>query len=518
MTIATDKRIAIIGAGPSGAIALDTFLEYGFSKIRVFERKKVPGGTWNDDKQVGVPVDNVLPTIDEPNADAPIPVPEEVAAGTKDEPVTIKTHNTKRRYEEASIYPELETNIIPPLMSFRKKPVPKEPTSNSFEKYGEADTFRKADTINRYVTSFFEGRDNFVSYNTTVEKAEQPEGPGTPWVLTLRKSIDAENSEWWSETFDFLYVAIGRFNVPRADNIPGLKEAAKIVPPGTILHTKYYRDPKHFSGKKTLIVGAAFSSIDIVHLVRDYAQAPLYLSANIVIAFILDAFKQPFVDARGRIAKIEVNKDGKTIDAYFEDGSVVDQIERLVLSTGYKTSYPFLEEYTAKYGGLVTKDNLLKNTYLTTWWNQDPSLAIAGVFTDGVLLKASETQAAATAGLWSGLPGSGLPSKEEQIKWETDRRNNQKLAVEWHIWFPDFGSILNQILQVGGGSAQLSKISGVDFSDSDELANYQLQSFGLKSVYWSKVAKDWIEKHPDSQDRYNKTVEYIDSIKWPKSE
>lgn len=41
------KRIAIIGAGPAGAISIDAFAqEQAFDIIRVFERRERPGGCW----------------------------------------------------------------------------------------------------------------------------------------------------------------------------------------------------------------------------------------------------------------------------------------------------------------------------------------------------------------------------------------------------------------------------------------------------------------------------------------
>lgn len=41
------KRVAIIGAGPSGVIALDAFIkEQAFDVIRVFERRERAGGVW----------------------------------------------------------------------------------------------------------------------------------------------------------------------------------------------------------------------------------------------------------------------------------------------------------------------------------------------------------------------------------------------------------------------------------------------------------------------------------------
>lgn len=41
------KRIAIIGAGPTGAKSIDAFAqEQAFDIIRVFERRERPGGCW----------------------------------------------------------------------------------------------------------------------------------------------------------------------------------------------------------------------------------------------------------------------------------------------------------------------------------------------------------------------------------------------------------------------------------------------------------------------------------------
>jgi cation diffusion facilitator CzcD-associated flavoprotein CzcO len=41
------KSVAVIGAGPSGAIATDALVkEQAFDKIRVFDRRPVIGGTW----------------------------------------------------------------------------------------------------------------------------------------------------------------------------------------------------------------------------------------------------------------------------------------------------------------------------------------------------------------------------------------------------------------------------------------------------------------------------------------
>lgn len=41
------KRVAVIGAGPAGAITIDALAQEGkFDIIRVFERREGPGGCW----------------------------------------------------------------------------------------------------------------------------------------------------------------------------------------------------------------------------------------------------------------------------------------------------------------------------------------------------------------------------------------------------------------------------------------------------------------------------------------
>ncbi|KAJ1335316.1 dimethylaniline monooxygenase (N-oxide forming) [Microdochium nivale] len=48
------RRIAVVGAGPSGAITIDALVrEACFDVIRVFERREAPGGCWLDDTGLG---------------------------------------------------------------------------------------------------------------------------------------------------------------------------------------------------------------------------------------------------------------------------------------------------------------------------------------------------------------------------------------------------------------------------------------------------------------------------------
>lgn len=47
MSLSSVRRVAVIGAGPAGAIAVDALAqEKTFDLIRVFERREGPGGCW----------------------------------------------------------------------------------------------------------------------------------------------------------------------------------------------------------------------------------------------------------------------------------------------------------------------------------------------------------------------------------------------------------------------------------------------------------------------------------------
>ncbi|KAI7788087.1 hypothetical protein LA080_013394 [Diaporthe eres] len=74
------KRIAIIGAGPAGAISIDAFArEQAFDVIRVFERRERPGGCWLFD-QTPPPALSDFENLAKRTADAPLAIPRALPA------------------------------------------------------------------------------------------------------------------------------------------------------------------------------------------------------------------------------------------------------------------------------------------------------------------------------------------------------------------------------------------------------------------------------------------------------
>lgn len=97
-----------------------------------------------------------------------------------------------------------------------------------------------------YVASLVDrnGYQDYVSYSTTVERAEKVDGE---WKLTLRKEGKAQDY-WWSEYFDAVIVATGHYSVPYIPAIPGLEQLQKSRP-GSVVHSKHFRGNHLFKGK-----------------------------------------------------------------------------------------------------------------------------------------------------------------------------------------------------------------------------------------------------------------------------
>lgn len=171
-------------------------------------------------------------------ADPPLPIPERLPAQTP--------KSNQPRFAESSVYPYLETNIDSLPMQFSQEPMPEERSEWSVSHYGHGTPFRRWDVVQRYVKSLVErrGYSDWVSYNTTVERAEKV---GMEWKVILRK--DGEQSDyWWAEWFDAVVVASGHFWVPYIPPIEGLEGFEK-ARPGSVLHSKHFRGREAFMGK-----------------------------------------------------------------------------------------------------------------------------------------------------------------------------------------------------------------------------------------------------------------------------
>lgn len=285
------KSVAIIGAGPAGIISIDALAqEQAFDRIRVFERREAAGGCWLVScprnlfvqpltyTRIEDPEDHVqqlpdLKKIAERRPDDALPIPQEVLNGN----ATTTPKNTQVRFSETSIYPTLETNIEAHAMSFSQEPFPEERSALNVKRHGKDSPFRHWKAVEGYLQSLVNrrGYQDLVTYNTTVELVSKSSGTGQ-WTLTLRQPLEnGKEDRWWQESFDAVLVANGHYHVPMIPDTPGLAKFATDFP-GSVLHSKAWRNPEIYRGKRVVVVGASISGADISWTLADYAETPLY--------------------------------------------------------------------------------------------------------------------------------------------------------------------------------------------------------------------------------------------------
>lgn len=187
-----------------------------------------------------VPLD--IDNLSARTADGPVPIPDNLPRHVP----TLSQH----RYFDSHVYPTLHANVAASVMEYSQEQIPDILSEWSVNIHGPDTPFRHHTVIRQYIEDLLNrnGYQDFVEYNTTVERAEKDPQTGK-WTLTLRRAGEPNGLDyWWTETFDALVVASGHYAVPYVPVIKGLKEFAEKYP-GSVEHTKQYRGPEKYKGK-----------------------------------------------------------------------------------------------------------------------------------------------------------------------------------------------------------------------------------------------------------------------------
>ncbi|KAM0741953.1 hypothetical protein ACQRIT_002130 [Beauveria bassiana] len=421
------KRVAVIGVGPAGAITIDALArEKTFDIIRVFERREGPGGCWIGDT-TAPPAETNFDALAKRTADVPLHIPAQLPAFTpkSDQP----------RFTESSVYPYLETNIDSLPMEFSQEPIPPEKSQRSIELHGKDTPFRHWRVMRDYVASLVErnGYQDYVSYSTTVERAEKINGE---WKLTLRKEGKTQDY-WWIEYFDAVIVATGHYSVPYIPAIPGLEQLQKSRP-GSVVHSKHFRGNHLFKGKRTVVVGASVSAGDIAFDLTQVAEAPVHaikIGHTVNGYFGEEAFNHPLIKQHPSIDRIE----GRTV--HLIDGNSITNVDHIIFGTGYSWTLPFLP-------AVPVRNNRVPNLYQHVVWQGDPTLLFVGAVNAGLTFKVFEWQAVYAARLLAGR--ATLPPLEERREWEAERIRARGDGSKFALVFPDFEDYFEKLRVLAG--------------------------------------------------------------------
>jgi hypothetical protein len=222
-------------------------------------------------------------------------------------------------------------------------------------------------------------------------------------------------------------------NNTQIPDTPGLAEFQERYP-GVVEHGKFYRTVEPYVNKvsnqqpffrlaflientneahiqKTLIIGNRASGCDLLHDLLAVSQhKPIYQSRRTIYAI------SPPSPPPNTIFKPPISHYiPSTRKLVFEDGTEEEGFDKIVYTTGYRYSYPFLRRYLPN----LSTGNHIVGTYEHTWYREDPTLTFVGSVIDAISFRAFEYQAIAVARWYAGRVE--LPSEVNMKKWEEER-------------------------------------------------------------------------------------------------
>jgi dimethylaniline monooxygenase (N-oxide forming) len=433
------NRVCIVGAGSSGIAAAQVLTARGID-VDVFEVGSGIGGNWRYDNDNGM----------------------------------------------SSAYKSLHINTSRQLMEYKSFPMPED--LPDYPSHWEI-----AEYFDSYVDHF--GLRDKITFRTEVVKVDPVQtGDRLAYDVTLRgRTEHGDPEEPETRRYSHVVVSNGHHWDPRwpEPSYPGSDTF-----PGTQMHAHYYRTPDVLEGKRVLVLGIGNSASDIAveaSRVADETYLAMRRGAHIVPKFMFGVPTDHLTDsplARGpfplqqlgmaamlRISQGKVTDYGlpqpdhavlhahptvsddlltrlghgditvvPNIDrfegskVFFTDGRAVE-IDTVVYCTGYKVTFPFLDEQV-----VPTRDNKV-DLYRRVVDPEHPGLFFVGLVQPlGAIMPLAEAQSEWVADLISGE--ASLPSYDEmrrQIRIYDEKVKKRYVASKRHTIQVDFHSYLVEL-------------------------------------------------------------------------
>lgn len=445
------SKVAIIGAGPAGLASIyelthtnkDGTSTVGsskssnpkFTKIVAFEQKDKAGGIWApslNETDVPVPPQEILDTekYNDPDVIHPqLKIPSGIENASYENPIVEQgdqLYNDKLEWKRSGVYADLFTNIPSRFVRFSYQPNEPEYLDEKRVIYPFLSQYELSKRIEDFIEN--ENLNEYIRFNTRVEKVTK--NSNNKWVITVRQISKDLKEHWYQEEFDAIILSNGHYTVPNIPHIPGLSKFNKLHPDSTI-HSKSYRNHEEFKDQNVLVVGFGISTANLVQYIVPLAKKTIVTQRgpHLVFDWINQGLKSDGITHKPQIKEILAD-ERKVV---FTDGSVEENIDKILLTTGYHYHYPFLNDHLR----IVNPSNLSRvaGLYYNTFSIEDPTLASVGVTVAHLTFHAIEASAAAIAGVWSGI--KSLPSKEEQKNWERNHLEETGDNLLFHFYVPD---------------------------------------------------------------------------------
>lgn len=317
--MSSKKRIAVIGAGPSGLAVLRAFQSakdkgVDIPEVVCFEKQEDWGGLWKYSWRTG------LDQFGEP------------------------VHSSMYRY--------LWSNGPKECLEF---------ADYSFEEHfgRPIPSYPPRAVLHNYIMGRVErcGVRSLVRFNSPVRWVSWDE---TTQLFTVRVK-DHIADVTYEEQFDHVIVSSGHFSTPNVPHFEGIESF-----PGRVMHAHDFRSADEFSNKDMLLVGSSYSAEDIgTQCIKYGARSVTFSYRTRPLAFDWpEQFEQ-----RPLLTHLSGNV------AHFSDGSS-RPVDAIVLCTGYLHHFPFLADDLR----LVTHNRLYPgNLWQGVAWQNNPRLFYVGM-------------------------------------------------------------------------------------------------------------------------------------------
>ena len=313
------KRVAVIGAGPSGLAQLRAFqsAKVGGAEIPeivCYERQADWGGLWNYTWRTG---------LDEYG-----------------EPVHCSMYrylwsNGPKEGLEFADY-SFEEHFGKQIASYPPREVLFDYIEGRVKKAGVRDSIR---------------------FRTPVRRVDFDAATGLFTVTAHDLESDTESSE----SFDHVVVASGHFSTPNVPHFDGLDRFN-----GRVLHAHDFRDAVEFKDKDILIIGTSYSAEDIG------SQCWKYGCKSVTVSHRTAAMGYDWPDNWKEVPLLQ-KVVGNTCT--FKDGSTAD-VDAIILCTGYLHHFPFMApELCLKTANRLATADLYKGVV----WVDNPRLFYLGM-------------------------------------------------------------------------------------------------------------------------------------------
>lgn len=455
----TKKRIAVIGSGASGLTCIKCCLEEDLEPV-CFERSDDIGGLWRFQE-----------------------TPEE---------------------GRASIYKSVVINTSKEMMCFSDYPIP-----------DHYPNFMHNSQVLEYFRMYAKEFDllKYIQFKTTVcSVKKQPDfSTSGQWVVTTecggKKQVDV---------FDGVLVCTGHHTDAHLplESFPGIEKFK-----GKYLHSRDYKNPGEFTGKRVIVIGIGNSggdlAVEISHTAKQVFLStrrgawvlnrvgkqgyPIDMEISSRLTYYLSkifgsSIKNGYLERRlnqrfnhemfglkpkhgplsqhptindelpnriiSGLVKVKGNvKEFTETAAIFEDGSREDDIDVVVFATGYSFAFPFLEDSVKV---VKNKVSLYKKVFPPNL--EKPTLAIIGLIQPlGAIMPISEIQGRWATQVFKGL--KQLPSQREMLEdINKSREEMEKRYVDSqrHTIQGDYIDTMEEIAELVGVKPNLLSLAFTD--------------------------------------------------------